>query len=48
MLGELWEVPNHLFDDLDSFTCALYGKPFNKRVDELTFVTLSKLCSGEK
>ncbi len=34
-LGESWDVSDNLIDDLDHFTCALYGRPQIKKVNDL-------------
>ena len=34
-----------LLNDLDEFTCCLYGKPRVKTVNEMRFVMMNELCS---
>ena len=40
-LGDSWNVPSDLVDELDAFTCALYGRPGIKHVDELCYLQLN-------
>jgi hypothetical protein len=34
-LGERWDITSQLEDDLDAFTCAIYGRPRVHKVDDL-------------
>ena len=43
-LGETWYVPRDLYDELDSFTCAVYGKPHTKTVNDLRYSRIHQLC----
>lgn len=47
-LGDSWDVPSDLIDELDAFTCALYGRPGIKRVDELRYLKLNEFSSEEQ
>lgn len=47
-LGDSWAVPSDLFDALDTFTCALYGRPGIRHVDELRYLKLNELGSEEQ
>ena len=44
-LGDSWDVPPDLMEKLDTFTCALYGRPGIKRVDELRYLKLNEFGS---
>ena len=46
-LGDTWEVPDDLMDDLDEFTCALYGRPRTRSVDELRFMKMNELYAKD-
>ena len=43
-LGDDWEVPVDLMDDLEDFTCSMYSKPRFSKVDELRHFTLKQKC----
>ena len=43
-LGDSWDVPEHLMDDLEAFTCVLYGNPRTTSVNELRYMKMSHLC----
>ena len=47
-LGDSWDVPSDLIDELDALTCALYGRPGIKRVDELRYLKLHEFGSEEQ
>lgn len=47
-LGDSWDVPPDLIDELEAFTCAFYGRPSIKCVDELRYLKLNELGSDEK
>ena len=44
-LGDEWQVPADLLDDLDAFTCALYGKPRTKSVNDMRLMMMNDLCA---
>ena len=46
-LGDSWTVPEDLFNDLDEFTCALYGRPRMRRVDDVRFHRMKELCAKD-
>ena len=46
-LGDSWTVPVDLSDDLDEFTCALYGRPRMKRVDDIRFQKMKEFCTKD-
>ena len=46
-VGDNWEVPADMFSDAEELTCALYGKPRFKTVNELRFQLLKAKC-GKK
>ena len=41
-LGDTWNVPWDLMDDLDEFTCALYGKSRVQHVDVLRVLKINE------
>jgi len=43
MLGNCWDVSQELMEQLDAFTCALYGRQNVRNVDELRFLKLSEV-----
>ena len=46
-LGDNWEVSDDMFSDAEELTCALYGKPRFKSVNELRFHLLNSKCGSE-
>ena len=46
-LGDNWEVSDYMFSDAEELTCAFYGKPRFKRVNELRFHLLKATCGSE-
>ena len=46
-VGDNWEVPADMFSDAEELTCALYGKPRFKTVNELRFQLLKTKCGNE-
>ena len=44
-LGNSWDVSQALMDELDEFTCALYGRQNIKHVDDLRYLKLSEVGS---
>ena len=46
-VGDNWEVPVDMFSDAEELTCALYGKPRFKTVNELRFQLLKTKCGNE-
>lgn len=47
-LGDSWDVPSNLIDELNTFTCAVYGRPGIKRVDELRYLKLNEFGLEEQ
>ena len=45
-LGDSWLVSDELIDELDSFTCALYGQGRSKSVDLARHTKINALCGG--
>ena len=45
-LGDTWEVPGRLDEDLQQFTCAMYGKRRFKSVNAARVATLKEKCGG--
>lgn len=43
-LGEAWSVSDEMIEDLDSLTCALYGKPRIAHVNVVRSVKMNDLC----
>ena len=43
-LGEAWEVSEEVMDELERFTCVLYGNKRAKKVNSLRFTTLNAKC----
>ena len=43
-LGDVWDVPDDLMNELDAFTCALYGRPRIRTVDELRYIKMNEVC----
>ena len=46
-LGDLWDIPDDLMNGLEEFTCAMYGKPHMKSVDELRLQLLQAKCGND-
>ena len=46
-LGEEWDITEDLIDDLEEFTCAIYGRARVHKVDELRHVRIKELCAKE-
>jgi len=46
-LGDSWDVPADLMNELDAFTCAMYGRPCTLSVDELRFLRMNELCAKD-
>ena len=46
-LGDNWEVSDDMFSDAEELTCAFYGKPRFKSVNELRFHLLKAKCGSE-
>ena len=40
--GDTWNVPRDLMDDLDKFTCTLYGKSRVQHVDVLRVLKINE------
>jgi len=43
-LGEEWDITEDLIDDLEEFTCAIYGRA-RIHVDELRHIRIKELCA---
>ena len=43
-LGDSWDIPDTLFDDLEAFTCAMYGKPRHSSVNDLRHEMIQVKC----
>lgn len=47
-LGDSWDVPDDVIEQLESFTCALYGRAARvSRVDDLRLIRISETCTKE-
>lgn len=46
-LGDTWDLPEELNNQLDSFTCAMYGRGKVSRVDDLRLLRINELCAKE-
>ena len=46
-LGDNWTVSKELEDQLDSFTCAIYGQSRAKDVDTVRHLKINELCSKD-
>ena len=46
-LGDNWEVTDDMFSDAEEMTCAFYGKPRLKSVNELRFHLLKTKCGSD-
>ena len=46
-LGDSWEVSEELVKGLEEFTCAMYGKPRFKDIDDLRYTILKGKCDVE-
>ena len=46
-LGREWQVTEELFDGLEEFTCAIYGRPKFKSVDSLRYTLIKEKCCGD-
>jgi hypothetical protein len=47
-LGETWDVSNELIEDLEAFTCAIYGRARASNVNELRFSKINELCAKDE
>ena len=48
MLGESWEVDESLYNELEAFTCRMYGQQNTKKVDEVRLQMMKKKCGEVK
>ena len=46
-LGKSWSMDKDLLDEIEAFTCAMYGRPKFLHVDDLRFYMLSDKCKNE-
>ena len=46
-LGESWHMDAFLLDDVEAFTCAMYGRSNFTNVDDLRFYMLKEKCQNE-
>ena len=46
-LGDTWDLPEELNNQLDCFTCAMYGRGKVSRVDDLRLLRINELCAKE-
>jgi len=46
-LGEEWNITEDLINDLEDFTCAIYGRARVHKVDELRHIRIQELCAQE-
>ena len=46
-LGESWEVPDDLVDELEEFTCSMYGRARARKVNELRYIRIKELCTKD-
>ena len=46
-LGESWEVPEDLIDDLEEFACSMYGRARAHKVNELRYIRIKELCAKD-
>ncbi len=47
-LGDSWDIPDDLLVEVEELTCALYGKPRFKSVNELRFHLLKAKCGNKE
>uniref|UniRef100_UPI00358E53D5 uncharacterized protein n=3 Tax=Myxine glutinosa TaxID=7769 RepID=UPI00358E53D5 len=47
-LGDTWDIPSQLLDDLEAFTCAIYGRPRVLKVDDLRLLRINELCARDE
>ena len=46
-LGESWSMYKDLLDEIEAFTCTMYGRPKFLHVNDLRFFMLSDKCKNE-
>ena len=46
-LGESWSMDKDLLDEIEAFTCAMYGRPKFLHVDDLRFYMLNEKCKAQ-
>ena len=46
-LGDTWNVPERLIDDLEAFTCAIYGRARFTSVDKLRHHMIKEKCGDD-
>ena len=46
-LGETWDITEDLLDELEEFTCAIYGRARVHKVNELRYIRIQELCAKE-
>ncbi len=47
-LGDTWDVPDNDLDDLESFTCAIYGRASKiSKGDDMRFIWINEVCAKE-
>ena len=47
-LGNNWEVPNDLINELEDFTCKLFGKTHITKIDDLRLYMMKEKCGTEE
>jgi hypothetical protein len=46
-LGNCWDIPEDLIDELEALTCVLYSKPRFKSVDALRYFLIQEKCDDQ-
>ena len=47
-LGDTWDVSDDDINDLESFTCAIYGRASKvSKVDDLRYIRINEICTKE-
>ena len=47
-LGESWDVPDDIIDQLNAFTCAIYGRAHTNNVDSVRPARISGLVTDDQ
>ena len=47
-LGDTWDITDDDMDDVESVTCAIYGRAWKvSKVDDLRFIRINEVCAKE-
>ena len=47
-LGDFWNVPEALFNEIDAFTCTMYRRTRFNKVNDLRLQMIKERCSADE